>query len=281
MSNQVKPEDRELIEAIAEPWICVEERLCEEAVAVHWEEMLTSLTASLATVRREEREATWNAALATAKNELWEDTSAEYGPHRAQQNSLINCVIDALEQARRHVENTPHPPFTAADHEQVKETLYALSDCPTEEESEAVLQACGTSGKEVVNEFIERLLRDRLALTTAIENFIRDRGQHEGEHVFDLNTCSLCDQAYIRAEASLDNAIKGLVAAPSTLAKAAAEEIASKFPELKEHDKWVTLGRVKIDVETETETFERATAPELPVKDQIATIIERCLAGGK
>ena len=67
---------------------------------------------------------------------------------------------------------------------------------------------------------------------------------------------------------------------PSTLAKAAAEEIISAFPEIKEHDKWVTLGRVKIDIATETETFERAIAPQLPVKDQIAAIIERCLAGG-
>lgn len=59
MSNdtQVKQEDREPIESVAEPWICVEERPCEEAVAVHWEEMLTSLTEALATVRREEREA--------------------------------------------------------------------------------------------------------------------------------------------------------------------------------------------------------------------------------
>jgi hypothetical protein len=35
--------DRELIEAVAMPWICVEEKPCEEAVPVHWEEMITAL----------------------------------------------------------------------------------------------------------------------------------------------------------------------------------------------------------------------------------------------
>lgn len=54
--------------------------------------------------------------------------------------------------------------FTPQDHERMKEALDNLSDNPTEEEAEAVLQACGTSGKEVVNEFIERLLKENLGL---------------------------------------------------------------------------------------------------------------------
>lgn len=41
-----------------------------------------------------------------------------------------------------------------------EQALEILSYNPTEEEAEAALQACGTSGKEVVNEFIERLLRE-------------------------------------------------------------------------------------------------------------------------
>lgn len=37
--------DKELVDAVATPWICVEEKPCEEAVAVHWEEMITALAA--------------------------------------------------------------------------------------------------------------------------------------------------------------------------------------------------------------------------------------------
>jgi hypothetical protein len=37
--------DKELIEAVAQPWICVEEKPCEEAVPVHWDEMITALAA--------------------------------------------------------------------------------------------------------------------------------------------------------------------------------------------------------------------------------------------
>lgn len=37
--------DKELVEAVATPWICAEEKPCEEAIAVHWDEMITALTA--------------------------------------------------------------------------------------------------------------------------------------------------------------------------------------------------------------------------------------------
>lgn len=59
--------------------------------------------------------------------------------------------------------------FTPEDHERMKEALDNLSDNPTEEEAEAVLQACGTSGKEVVNEFIERLLKENLELKQELD----------------------------------------------------------------------------------------------------------------
>lgn len=48
-------DDKELIEAVAAPWICVEEKSCEETVAVHWEEVVTALAATLATTRKEAR----------------------------------------------------------------------------------------------------------------------------------------------------------------------------------------------------------------------------------
>lgn len=50
------------------------------------------------------------------------------------------------------------------DYQRIQESLDSLPDCPTEEEAEAVLRANGTSGKEVVNQFIERLLRENLQL---------------------------------------------------------------------------------------------------------------------
>lgn len=61
------------------------------------------------------------------------------------------------------------------------------------------------------------------------------------------------------------------------VARTAAEEILSTFPELKEHDKWVTIGQIRIDRETETETFERAVSPKLPVLEQVTAIISRNL----
>jgi len=39
-------DDKELIEAVAQPWICVEDKPCEEAVPVHWDEMVTALAAN-------------------------------------------------------------------------------------------------------------------------------------------------------------------------------------------------------------------------------------------
>ncbi len=58
------------------------------------------------------------------------------------------------------------------DHEKsvrIQEALDSLPNNPlaiTDEQAEAVLQACGTSGKDVVNGFIDRLLRERSSLLT-------------------------------------------------------------------------------------------------------------------
>lgn len=51
-----------------------------------------------------------------------------------------------------------------------KEALDALPYYPTEEEAEAALRACGTSGEEIVNEFIERLLFENLRLKEELDN---------------------------------------------------------------------------------------------------------------
>lgn len=70
---------------------------------------------------------------------------------------------------RREIRSSRHPHFTYEDHQRMKEALDSLSDYPTEEEAEAVLQACGSSGKEVVNEFIERLLRENMELKAKLD----------------------------------------------------------------------------------------------------------------
>ena len=82
-----------------------------------------------------------------------------------------NAPAVPKEEAPQHseVRSSRHPHFTHADHERMKETLDALSEYPTEEEAEAALQACGTSGKEVVNEFIERLLKENLELKNKLD----------------------------------------------------------------------------------------------------------------
>lgn len=100
--------------------------------------------------RQEERLKDWAYRVRRVANELF---------------SPVAATVDAETQPlRRVVGSARHPHFTHADHERMKETLDALSEYPTEEDAEAVLQACGTSGKEVVNEFIERLLKENLEL---------------------------------------------------------------------------------------------------------------------
>lgn len=99
-------------------------------------------------------------------------------------------------------------------------------------------------------------------------------------HISLLFSDGIEDTTLLKIFQVVEHELRAATTPPSTLAKAAAGEIVSAFPEIKEHDKWVTLGRVKIDRETETETFERATTPQLPVKDQIAAIIERCFSSG-
>lgn len=54
-------------------------------------------------------------------------------------------------------------------YQRLKETVDALPDNLTDQEADAILQEHGTSAKEVVNGFIEQLLRERLALQGAAE----------------------------------------------------------------------------------------------------------------
>lgn len=93
-------------------------------------------------------------------------------------------------------------------------TEQAGKQWPTEEEAEAILRQRGTSGKEVVNGFIDQVLRERLQFEEAIKTFIRERGRHEGEHVFDLTVCRLCDESYVQAEAALDASVESAAPAP-------------------------------------------------------------------
>lgn len=109
-----------------------------------------------------------------------------------QEEGLLGCVDDeCIEIIEAHIldpaaasslaalqdEAQPrHPRLTHGDHQRIQETLDSLSECPTEEEAEAVLQACGTSGKEVVNDFIERLLRENLELKTRLSAAAKPSG---------------------------------------------------------------------------------------------------------
>lgn len=54
-------------------------------------------------------------------------------------------------------------------YQRLKETIDALPNNLTDQEADAILQQHGTSAKEVVNGFIEQLLRERLALQEAAE----------------------------------------------------------------------------------------------------------------
>lgn len=49
--------DKEALETIASPWICIEEKPCEETVAVHWDELIAALAVAFTTIRQEERRA--------------------------------------------------------------------------------------------------------------------------------------------------------------------------------------------------------------------------------
>jgi hypothetical protein len=109
----------------------------------------------------------------------------------------------------------------------------AAAQWPTDEEAEAILHEHGTSGKEVVNGFIDQVLRDRLRFEEAIKTFVRNRGKHEGEHVFDLTVCRFCDESYVRAEAELDSVLD---TQPSTATTSAAVEAAQEIVDIAYRD---------------------------------------------
>lgn len=67
------------------------------------------------------------------------------------------------------VEYLRHPRYTHKDDQRLQELFDSLPDIPTEEQAEEVLQACGTSGKEVVNGFIDRLLRENLEMKQKLD----------------------------------------------------------------------------------------------------------------
>lgn len=62
------------------------------------------------------------------------------------------------------------PRLEPEDYERIRETLESLNEYPTEEEAEAILRKHGTSGEEVTNAFIWRLLRENLGLSQRLEN---------------------------------------------------------------------------------------------------------------
>jgi hypothetical protein len=89
--------------------------------------------------------------------------------------SALEVLADDIEDGTFPVSSSErgneqrHPRMTPEDHRRIQETLDSLPEYPTEEEAESYLQACGTSGKEVVNQFIERLLKERLEFKEEVE----------------------------------------------------------------------------------------------------------------
>lgn len=70
--------------------------------------------------------------------------------------------------------------LTSVDYERIQQTLDSLNDNPTEEEAEAILQAHSTSGKEVVNGFIDHLLKENLRAREKIAQEVeRMYGPHD------------------------------------------------------------------------------------------------------
>lgn len=62
------------------------------------------------------------------------------------------------------------PRLEPEDYERIREALESLNEYPTEEETEAILRKHGTSGEEVINAFIWRLLRENLGLSQRLES---------------------------------------------------------------------------------------------------------------
>jgi hypothetical protein len=79
----------------------------------------------------------------------------------------IEGGISALEVLADDIEDRTFP--VSSSERGNEETLDSLPEYLTEEEAESYLQACGTSGKEVVNQFIERLLKERLEFKEEVE----------------------------------------------------------------------------------------------------------------
>lgn len=67
------------------------------------------------------------------------------------------------------------PRLEPEDYERIRETLESLNEYPTEEETEAILRKHGTSGKEVINQFIERTLREHLMMRAEVDYILESR----------------------------------------------------------------------------------------------------------
>lgn len=67
------------------------------------------------------------------------------------------------------------PRLEPEDYERIRETLESLNEYPTEEETEAIRRKHGTSGKEVINQFIERTLRAHLMMRAEVDYILESR----------------------------------------------------------------------------------------------------------
>ncbi len=81
----------------------VEYAIGEEFPTATRAELIDRIAAALATstakAKAEGRVAGLREAVNVAKDELWSNAICEQYPHRAEQNNVTKCVIDALEQA--------------------------------------------------------------------------------------------------------------------------------------------------------------------------------------
>jgi hypothetical protein len=85
-------DDREVAERIVEEWV-------DTGQLFNLPPLKAAIREALTTARTEQAERVWKEAIQVAKDELWSDAITEQYPHRAEQNLVTKCVIDALEAA--------------------------------------------------------------------------------------------------------------------------------------------------------------------------------------
>ena len=132
---------------------------------------------------------------------------------------------------RNWVHRNPHKNYPVYCQLETEAEPSEFSDNISVEAADAYLRGIGTIKKcetcgqdaTLTNGFVTHLARRYQSAIDAIRAFIRDRGKHEGDHVFDLSVCSLCDEAYIKAEAALD----AVLSSSSTQATASASALST------------------------------------------------------